>query len=345
MKNLKELGDMIQFVHALKKPNYGFIPPEYNPNDYKFGDGQLSAEVLAEDGQWDSFLPSYEAQSNPYFDTMHCWVFGTLNCLETLQRRKFGDTDANYSERYIGVLGGATPQGGSPRNASEAIRKYGNIPQEALPYSSDIKSFWAYSSPRPMTQKYLTLGAEWLKTYSYGYDFVKTNYGKWLWKMIKGVVTGNKLGGLQQEMIKDALKYSPLGVSVCAWKFRNGLAYKNSWDSDNHWLELYGYEDGKYWKLYDHYTNTYVKAEWLYPFGFILRYTLNKLNNTDMARTIKAKDDPNVYMVANNSKELIKVEAFNSYKFMLDRGWITPYDEVDTLAGYTVTENNISITN
>jgi hypothetical protein len=344
--NAKELIDMIKFVNRLKRKDYGFIPPEPDSRDFKFGDGQLTAEVLVQDGQWDSFIPTYEAQSNSYFDTMHCWVFGTLNALETLQRRKFAPTsDINYSERYIGVLGGATPQGGSPRNAAESIRKYGNIPQEALPYSTDIKSFWAYSSPRPMTQKYLDMGVKWLEEYSYGYDFVKTNYGKWLWKMIRGLVTGNKLGGIQQDMIKDALRFSPLGVSVCAWKFRNGLAYKNSWDADNHWLMLYGYEDGKYWKLYDHYSNMFIKAEWSYLFGFIMRYSLSKLNNTDMAKTIKAKDDPNVYMVANNSKELVKVEAFNSYKFMLDHGWVTPYDEVDNLDGYIVTENNISITN
>lgn len=315
------------------------MPDKKDKRDYQFGDGRLMAEVLQENGQWDEYIPDYEAQSNQYFDTMHCWVFGTLNCLETLLRRKYGVKD-NYSERYIGVLGGATTSGGMPRNASEAIRTKGNIKQESLPFSDNIKTFWQYSSPRPMTQNYLNEGKLWLNEYTYGYDYVKTTYGSWIWRKAIEIFKRKKVSANWQEIVKDALRFSPLGVSVCAWKFRNGLAYKNSYDRDNHWLMLYGYEDGKYWKLYDHYNKMFVQAEWNYAFGFIMRYTVYKNNpNTTMLRTIKARTKPEIYVVSESDpKEIMWVGGWLTYKESLDRGWLSPVEEVESLNGYKILE-------
>jgi len=265
----------------VKNNHFGFVPPKIikrgDKKDWLMGDNNLSAEVLQENGQWDDFLPVYEAQSNQYFDTMHCFVYGTLNCLETLLKRKYGYED-NYSERFTGVRSGASTNGGSPHNASESIRKDGVIPQKDLDFTSDIRTWWQFSSPRPMTVSLLAKGQEWLKTHSYSHDWVSNPVSflnRWNKNYRSSVIDG----------MKEALKYSPLGVSVNAWKKRknivNGqemeLYYKNVGDVDNHWLECFGGVEPLYWNVYDHYDQTFKKLEWNYPFGYIKRYTVADL--------------------------------------------------------------------
>ena len=328
----------------MTKSNYGFKRPKKDKKNFLYGDGNLVGQVLRPDGQWDDYLPQYEGQSKNGFDTMNCWNFSTQKALKTLLiEQGYEDKTIDYSERYICVLGGGTTSGGSPAGACEAIRKYGVILDSALPWTDSITNFYQYKQPNPMTPQYLTLGANWLKKYAYGYDYVKTSYGVWLWRVVKKMVSGNKLSGDQQNMIKDALQYSPLGVSVCAWQFRNGMAYKNSWNTDNHWIELYGYEDGKYWKLYDNYNNMWIRAEWNYPFGFIMRYVVTKkINNNDVMTTIKKVGDPKVYLVSP-TKQLIHIEAEASYNMLIMMGVITPCIEVANLDGYVIQPGILTI--
>ena len=331
---------MIEDLDKMKPNyNYGFIIDEKDKRDFQFGDGKLTAEVLQEDGQWDNFLPVYEAQSKNGFESMNCWNFGTHNCIETLLKRKY-NIDWNGSERYICVLAGGTVNGGMPRNAIETMRTKGDIPEEMLPFDNTITSFSKFSSPNPMTKVYLDKGQEFLDQYTIGYDYVRTSYGNWIWRKAIEIFIQNKFKGTWQEIVKEALKMGPLGVSVCAWKFRNSLAYKNSWDKDNHWIELYGYKNDQYdqyWKLYDHYTNCYVKAEWNYPFGFIMRYTIYKNNNNVMLRTIKQRTKPEYYVVSeSNPTELTWVGGWDSYTMGINNGWLKPVEEVENLDGFTV---------
>jgi hypothetical protein len=322
-----------------KKINYGYIPDKKDKRDFKFGDGQLGAklggdEIINSSGNYDNFLPVFEPQSSPYFDTMNCWTFGTLNCLETIHKCKYGE-EKNWSDREVNIGAGGTTNGGSPRNAIEFARTKGLIPEEMLPFSNDLKSWWQYHSPYPLPKKYLDKGSEWLQEYGVAYEYVKTQYG-WMARI------KNLFRGSNQDIIKEALKHSPLGVSVLAWQFRNGKAYKYSYQSDNHWIMLYGYVDGEYWKLYDHYNNMYIKAEWNYPFGFIMRYSLKKLNEEPM-RTIKKKDDPKVYAVSGDNKSIIWIEGGDSYGELIRAGFITPCTEVDNLDGYTILEGHLTI--
>lgn len=262
----------------MKKRNYGYQPDKKDKRDFKFGDGQLAGrlggdEIINPTGDYGDYLPIFEPQSKN-FDTMNCWVFGTLNSLETLHKFQYGE-EKNWSDREVNIGAGGTTNGGQPRNAIEFAKNKGLIPEEMLPFSDDLKNWWQYHSPDPLTQNYLNEGIRWLKNYSVGYEYVKTQYG-WVQKF-KNLFRGNN-----RDIIVEALKRSPLGVSVLAWQFRNGLAYKYSYQSDNHWIMLYGFEYGKYWKLYDHYNNMFIKAEWNYPFGFIIRYSLIKKNESEV---------------------------------------------------------------
>jgi hypothetical protein len=109
-----------------------------------------------------------------------------------------------------------------------------------------------------MTQDFLLIGQNWLLLYGVGHEWVS--------------------GSNRIEKMKEALKYSPLGVAVAAWYGPNdkGLYYRPSGEPDNHWCMIYGYEEGKFWRCFDHYDNTFKKLEWNYYFGWAMRYSLWK---------------------------------------------------------------------
>lgn len=257
----------------IQEEGHGFDPKivveSKSPEDYVFGDGQLeekfgaAKEVIKADGQWDKDLPKLEIQRFNWGDTYHCTVFGTENPIQTLMKAKYGQVD-EYSERFLGVLAGITQSGGSPNTVAEAWRKNGNLPYEFLPFEN-INSWAQFNSPKPMTNDLLQKGLEWIKNWEFGHD--------WVYPGIAGNI---------KDAMKDALKYSPLGVGLYAWKFDSsrGVYYKPSGATDNHWVMCYGYVEGKYWKVYDHYDNELKKVDWDYPFQFVKRYTLGKRNQT-----------------------------------------------------------------
>ena len=75
----------------------------------------------------------------------------------------------------------------------------------------------------------------------------------------------------------SALRFSPIGVSVFAWvKDTDGLYYKPKGQRDNHFVTLYGYKEGEYWKIFDHYDDTIKRLKWDYDFGFAKRYYIKK---------------------------------------------------------------------
>ena len=77
-----------------------------------------------------------------------------------------------------------------------------------------------------------------------------------------------------------ALKYSPVGFSTYAWtKDENGLYYRPQGETDNHFVCVYGYEEGKYWKVFDSYfDNAQVlkKIRWDSLPMMCYRYTLHR---------------------------------------------------------------------
>lgn len=253
-----------------QKKGHGFnvksvkIDPEHH---FLAGDGQAEArfgaqEVVRPDGQYDEFLPVKEIQRFYWGDTMHCTVYGTENCVQTLMKAKYGIQPPEYTERYLGVLANITQRGGSPHEVMEQWRKNGNLLYHELPFEN-VHSFEEFNSPKPMTNDLLTKGREWLQEWKFGHE--------WLQPGIVGGMAG---------AIKEALKYSPVGVGVYAWVDNgDGIYYKPSWAVDNHWVMCYGYVEGKYWKIFDHYDNVKKKVAWDYPWAFAKKITLVKIDH------------------------------------------------------------------
>jgi hypothetical protein len=192
---------------------------------------------------------------------MNCTVYGTLNCLETLFKRLYGK-EINKSERYIGIMAKTSPGGNSPHKVIEEIRSEAGLIDECLlPFDDTINIWEEYYSPDPMTEKYKKEGKKFLDNFEIRHEWVFQEGEK------------NK-----KNKLKDALKCSPLGVSVLGWEEgEDGLFTKEKGELDNHWVELYGYEEGKFWKVFDHYDDTYKKLTWDYDFGMAKRYYLKEL--------------------------------------------------------------------
>lgn len=245
------------------KKNYGFLPVEVTPDQYLFGSDQIKGEVLVPDGQWYGYLPEVEYQRQFGLETMNCTVYGTLNCLEMLFKRVF-NIEVNHSERFVGIHSGTTPNGNNPHVVAETIRKTaGCVEDMLLPFSESINTWEKYYGPIPLPAQLNKLGLDWVKNYDFKHDWVR----------YPGLqMTTEEL----QKTLMEALKYSPLGVSVDAWNQRRGLYYKKKGAVDNHWTTLYGYEKGKHWLVFDSYDSTHKKLEWDYDFGFVKRYTLSK---------------------------------------------------------------------
>ena len=230
---------------------YGLVIDKIRPEDYVFGDALLGDAPINAD--WSQFLPSTEVQNLFGVEPYACASFATLNCVETLLRQEYANTE-NYSDRFLAsVSGTAALRGNSPHTVAETLRKEGCALEKDYPF--EVNTFDQYYSPVPETVR--GLAKQFVSSYSFGHSYVP----------------------LAPQDLMNALTYSPLGFSVCAWHKDGDLYYRPEGGIDNHFVMCYGYEVGKYWKIFDSYSNdgtVLKKVRWDAIPMQAKRYTLNK---------------------------------------------------------------------
>ncbi len=234
--------------------NYGFVPDKIEvEKDYVFGSyGNLGGTEWQPDGQWIAYTPVGESQLNFGFDPQGCVSFGTLNCVETLLRRMFDITE-NFSDRYLAKVSNTTPQGNSPQKVAEALRKSGTPKERDWPITPDLTDWDAFYGSIPFVVQ--NKAKEFVKLFGFKHEYVKTTPTE----------------------LKQALKYSPLGISVSAWRKNDQGLYISEFPN-NHWVELIGYKDKEYWIVYDSYFADgvfYKKLAWDHEFSQAKRYAVN----------------------------------------------------------------------
>jgi hypothetical protein len=237
------------------KNNYGFVAPTYADDHYVLGSSNsLVKIILCSDGQWDNYLPGREMQNINDVETYNCTSFGTCNVFETMFKKMYAKND-NFSDRFVGIEAGTKPPGNDPHIVAEAIRHKGLISETLLPFK-DITSWMEYYSWK---------GGDKGQCESKGQEFL----GKWI--MGHEWVYQNKPQNWQDLLI-ESLKYSPLGISVSAWyQGQNGL-YVDNGQPNNHWVCLYGYVKGQYWKVFDSYDLSTKRLAWNFNFNYCKRY-------------------------------------------------------------------------
>jgi hypothetical protein len=235
---------------------YGLvIDPIVIGQDYILGGyGSLGGTVLQADGQWTDWLPDNESQVNKSgFDPIYCASEGTTNALEILTRRLYG-LHRNWSARFLAKASDTTPSGNSPHKTAETARKVG-LPNEIdWPFTDDIKTWTEFYKDIP--QAIYSLAVAFLNEFDFKHEYVVP----------------------QPFYLKQALQYSPVGISVYAWvKGTDGLYYKPQGAQDNHWVVLVGYVEAQYWLIYDSYEPQELKkVKWDTQFQVAKRYSLNR---------------------------------------------------------------------
>ncbi len=251
-----------EILHNSPVPQ-NFCPRPRDPENYVMGDGNVAGKILMPGGHgWGAYLPVEETQFKNNVEPASCTAGGLLNALETIGRLKFGAAfQSDLSERYLAIMSGMKGNGAVPFLVAETMRTLcGAIPEVFLPFDKSITDLKKYFSPRPMSYALFVIGLHWNKKYEFKHEFV--------WK--DGATLQEK-----QAAMKEALQYSPLGVSGYAWSLhKDNKYYKDG--PDIHWFEVYDFKEGEYWLAYDTYFPYIKKLDWNYDFGEGEKYTLNR---------------------------------------------------------------------
>jgi hypothetical protein len=231
---------------------FGFIPPEIiEDKEYVFGDGQLTGKVIRPDGQWDDFAITDERQTRNGAETCGCVVFSVLNTIEyliwTLYKEK-----VNYSDRWIIIKAGVKCPGSDPHKVCEAIRKWGLVNEEDLPFNSE--DFYNIPNEAELEAK----GQEWLKKYSFGHDCLS-----------KGEL-------ISEKTLKQALTFNPLPIGVVGWFQEDDIYIRPRGIKDNHFTALHGYNELKNYSIKDSYEPFDKKLSWHYGFYWAKRIVIEK---------------------------------------------------------------------
>ena len=240
--------------------NYGFIAPVITPDNYVLGGySKIKGQIINPSGNWIPYLPVVEPQSKRGIETQACASYGTLNALETLFKFIFG-LIVNYSDRALAKASETDPErGNDPNKVAETVRKL---------FGCVVEATWPFKDGMTLQEYYAELsgyiieeGRKWIGEWSFGHEWV---------------FQGGTLK-YKQEQLLEALKRSPVGVSVLAWQMGDkGMYVKPVGAPDTHWCLLVNAVQGEYWEVFDSYDTFIKKLEWDYDFGFAKVYYISK---------------------------------------------------------------------
>ena len=215
----------------------------------------FNGEVLCADGQWDNYLPEYETQYRNGFDVYACVTFATLNAIETLLKQR--GVVVNLSDRYIAAKSGTKcGVGNYMATVAQTLRDCGAPLETDYPWGGNTCEAYYSEMPSELDEKAKELLKQYEFQYLWAYDTTKT----------------------EPEARKYAIQFSPITVAVNASDSHvyqeDGIIKPSEPQRSNHCVMCYGYEDGKYWKIYDHYDNKYKKYAWDYKFGADMMFVI-----------------------------------------------------------------------
>ena len=241
-----------------KLHNTGFLIPKLDSTQYILGSMlSLPKIILQGNMQWGLSLPSEERQHRATFDTFNCTSFATLNCFEIILNKVYGKYE-NKSDRFLGIVAGTKPPGNDPHVVAEAGRKNGFINESSLPFDQDIDTVNEYYSFIFADEnKCRKEGVGFINQYEIGHEWV---------------FTGSISKSARMALMKEALQYSPLGVSVSGWHEQNGV-YMDNGQPNNHWTVVYGFNE-QGWLCFDSYSPYKKVISYDHDIRFCKRYSL-----------------------------------------------------------------------
>lgn len=276
--------------------NHGLVKvPPFKEQD--FFAGVVEKNILKPSGQWDDHLIEVEYQKDytTGFDSMSCVTFSAENCIETLYN--FFGEKKNFSDRFTAVDSGTKPGvGNSLRNVAESIRKTGLVDQAEYPFVGTEKEYFQ-KIPGDVRNKAYNIPVSW--EWGHGGE----NLVQWHKE--------------PQEVLCQLLQYAPVQVTVWAYgkKIVNDIYQPHGVTDENHAVMLFGFEYGKYFKIFDHYTKSIKKLHWNYGLQTPLLFTLDgKINLAKKyaGRLFKNQNSNKIYH--SNGEQIVWIT--NEQKFL-----------------------------
>lgn len=205
------------------------------------GYSPLDTPDLVADNDWEGFLPIAEYQNLGGYDRSSCGAFAISNAIEMLNIRLTGK-EINISDRSLAKMGGVDiEKGGWLRQIFDEGRNNGFNYEHDWP-DTLVKDDYYKEIPKEVLDKRfkLEIYREWIPTHN-------------------------------KDLIFKSINQAPL-IVLC--RYANGNEILNPEGKYNHFVTIFRAVKGKYWEIYDHYTNNKKKYAWDYEFGCILKPTL-----------------------------------------------------------------------
>ncbi len=237
-----------------------FIYPDIKPEHYRFG-ANNAGDIIRENGDFRDFVPlEYEQRRN--IESSACYKLASLNGIATIQEEEFGLPNQQYSPRFNDQEN-ATPEGGDPLKFADSAREDGLIPEGMLPFSDEIDTWEKFNSFFGGNEKLCRVaGKQFSKKWKINNYIVFER-----WEPIE----------VKYKKLREALKRSPVPMSVYAWIEKDGIYVKPQGLSDTH-LVLCVYLDEQnrpyFWDTYEPHLKI---GEPFYNSEFAMRWTVKKI--------------------------------------------------------------------
>src|SRR3990167_2288610 len=239
-----------------------FVYPEIKKEAFRFGSRQITGVPLREDGDWRPYTPPEELQNVRGIESSACYVEAQKHTIATILEEQYKVIDQNFSSRFNALLSGGTEQGGSPIDGAQSIRHDGLIPDTTLSFSDDVTSWEDFHSFKGGSEDVCrSMGKEWLTQWTPQYDIV-----------IEREYSIEE----KYQKLREALKYSPVPISVIAWYEKDGLYVKPAFARDNHLVECVFLDEENHPYIWDTYAPFLKKLDKNYDFDFAMRWTITK---------------------------------------------------------------------
>jgi hypothetical protein len=241
-----------------------FIYPEIRKSDRNFA-GLFPA--INPNKNWINIAIN-ELQSQHGIEPSSCYVEAQQAIIATLLEYIYGIKDSNFSARFNALLSDGTHQGGDPIKAALSIKKDGLIPQSMMGWN-DVKCWNDFHSWKGVDKEQCLLE---------GKNFVNQ------WDMSYRIVF-EKDTPLKTKylLLEEALKCSPVAVSVYAWVEKDGVYYKPEGVRDTHLtMVAVGMNDKGQVIVRDTYEPFYKTLAKDTDFEFAIGWSVRKRNPQEM---------------------------------------------------------------
>src|ERR1035437_3774405 len=240
-----------------------FFYPEIKDTDYLFGSQQIVGNILRSDKDWRGYTPLGELQKRNGVESFACYVEASQHAISTILDEQYGVLDSNFSSRFNDIYAGGTISGGDPLKAAQSFRDNGLIPETSLPFSPEINTWEKFKSfTNADMNECIREGKDWLTKWDTKYDIVVKREYDLAQKYV---------------LLKDALHYSPIAVSIYGQVDEQGnYVPKPQGVSDTHLVELVYIDDNNIPTIFDTYEPFVKQLPANYNFDFGVRWTVEK---------------------------------------------------------------------